>query len=121
MELDFISELCESRLIRTKSLLKKFTARDIADLAFLYTCALVVMKNDFTFAPVASEYATKTLRAGATFPQFRVNGTDLYIMLQTLVGKDDSAELLLNPDASIRLVNKIRKNIQKNPRHRFKL
>ena len=36
MELDFINELCESRLIRQKRQLKRYTAKDAADLVFLY-------------------------------------------------------------------------------------
>ena len=46
MELTFITDLCESRLIRQKKQMKNFTAKDAADLVFLYACILNILKND---------------------------------------------------------------------------
>ena len=61
MELEFINELCESRLIRNKKHINRYTAKDAADLVFLYACMLNILKNEFKYAPVASQYAKKTL------------------------------------------------------------
>ena len=99
MELVFINELCESRLIRTKKQVKKYTAKDAADLVFLYACILVILKNEFKYAPVAMAYSHKT-RMFANFNVFRTNGTDMYVLLCALVGTDDTNTLLADQEAS---------------------
>ena len=109
MELDFINELCESRLIRQKRQMQQFTARDAADLAFLYACTLTILKNEFKYAPAASAYAKKTIMFN-NFNVFRVNGTDLYILLTGLLGTDDTSELFGNKEASKMLIENLRVN-----------
>ena len=73
MELEFINDLCESRLIRQKKQISRYTAKDAADLVFLYACILTILKNEFKYAPVASRYAKKTFMFN-NFNTFRVNG-----------------------------------------------
>ena len=92
MELEFITELCESRLIRQKKQIKQFTAKDAADLVFLYCCTLTILKNEFKYAQVASSYAKKTVMFN-NWDVFRMNGTDLYVLLVGLVGTDDTRSL----------------------------
>ena len=46
LEFEFITELCESRLVRQKGQMKQFTAKDAADLVFLYLCTLNILKNE---------------------------------------------------------------------------
>ena len=60
----FISELSESKLMRSKSAISRYNARDAADIIFLYSIILVVFKNDFRYASAASTYARKTLSNG---------------------------------------------------------
>lgn len=109
MELEFINELCESRLVRQKRQIKKFTAKDAADLVFLYACTLTVLKNEFKYAPVAMSYAHKT-RMFSNWNVFRTNGTDMYIMLCALVGTDDTHTLLSDQEASQVFRNGLRVN-----------
>ena len=99
MELDFINELCESRLVRTKKQIKKFTAKDAADLTFLYACTLVILKNEFKYAPIAMSYATKT-KMFSNWNVFRTNGTDMYVLLNSLIGTDDTNTLFSDQEAS---------------------
>ena len=99
MELEFINELCESRLIRQKKQINRYTAKDAADLVFLYACMLTILKNEFKYAPVASQYAKKTLMFN-NFNVFRINGTDMYILLTGLLGTDDTSDLFADQEAS---------------------
>ena len=74
----FITELSESKLMRSKSAISRYNARDAADIVFLYSIILVVFKNDFRYASAAATYARKTL-ANGNFSSFRSSGTDLYM------------------------------------------
>jgi len=110
MELEFINGLCESRLIRQKKQISRYTAKDAADLVFLYACILTILKNEFKYAPVASRYAKKTFMFN-NFNTFRVNGTDMYILLTGLVGTDDTSDLFADKDASQLFLADIRINL----------
>ena len=109
MKLDFIDELSESRLVRQKKQINRFTAKDAAELSFLYLCTLVILKNEFKYAPVASKYATKTMMY-QNFNVFRTNGTDLYIMLTALLGTDDTDKLFADQEASQMFLQNLRVN-----------
>lgn len=110
MELEFINDLCESRLIRNKKYISRYTAKDAADLVFLYACMLNILKNEFKYAPVASQYAKKTLMYN-NFNIFRLNGTDMYILLTGLVGTDDTSELFADKEASKLFLADLRVNV----------
>lgn len=99
MELEFINDLCESRLVRQKKQIKKFTAKDCADLVFLYACIITILKNEFKYAPTAMAYAHKT-RMFANWNVFRTNGTDMYVLLCALIGSDDTNTLMADQEAS---------------------
>jgi len=99
MELEFINELCESRLVRQKKQIKKFTAKDAADLVFLYACTITILKNEFKYAPTGMAYAHKT-RMYSNWNVFRTNGTDMYVLLCGLVGTDDTNTLMADQEAS---------------------
>ena len=98
----FISELSESKLMRSKSAISRYNARDAADIVFLYSIILVVLKNDFRYASAAATYARKTLSNG-NFSSFRSSGTDLYMAasvvrdgstLRRLVGDEVESDAL---------------------------
>ena len=99
MELEFINELCESRLVRQKKQIKQFTAKDAADLVFLYACTITILKNEFKYAPTAMAYAHKT-RMYSNWNVFRTNGTDMYVLLCGLIGTDDTNKLMADQEAS---------------------
>ena len=109
MELEFINELCESRLIRQKRQLNRYTAKDAADLVFLYACMLTILKNEFKYAPVAARYAKKTVMFN-NFNVFRVNGTDMYILLTGLIGTDDTSDMFSDKEASSLFLADLRVN-----------
>ena len=83
MELEFITELCESRLVRQKGQMKQFTAKDAADLVFLYLCTLNILKNVSLVACEDSRHTTKIMNkyenmGSMAFPNVFNDLTDCY-------------------------------------------
>lgn len=105
MSFDFIKSLSESSLIRSEDSLSKFTARDVADFIFLYFMALQILRSEFESAPYAISYAEKTLAPG-NIDNFRNTGTDLFLLMYTLFGKNNESAFknLDNQVASIALL-----------------
>ncbi len=86
-KIQFVNTLSESRLFRTKQIAAKVNIDDASDLAFCHFLVLNVMNKDYDFAPLAGNYADKTMQF-RNFDYFRTNGTDLYMALNRLMGKD---------------------------------
>lgn len=76
----------ESSVIRSLDQLGKYTARDIADFAFLHFLILFLLQNDFEGALTSKGQATRTLQFGGRFNRFTLIGTDLYMYLHILLG-----------------------------------
>lgn len=85
---EFIGDLSESRLIPSKSNLRKFTAQEVADLVVLNLCALYILWSNSDTQEFAEKYAKRTLASGSNFDKWQTNGTDLYILLHALVSKE---------------------------------
>ena len=94
---EFIGDLSESRLIPSKSNLRKFSAQEVSDLVVLNLCALYILWSNAETQKFAENYAKRTVSYGANFSKWQTNGTDLYILLHALV----SDEKLDHPDASV--------------------
>jgi hypothetical protein len=88
-KLQLINTLTESRLFRNKKIASDVNVDDAAELIFAYMIMLNVFNKDYDFAPLASEYAGRTI-AFNNFDTFRTSGTDLYIALNRIMGKDQS-------------------------------
>ena len=88
-KLQLINTLTESRLFRNKKIASDVNVDDAAELVFAYMIMLNIFNKDYDFAPLASEYAGRTI-AFNNFDTFRTSGTDLYIALNRLMGKDQS-------------------------------
>lgn len=86
-KLQLINTLTESRLFRNKNITSKVNINDAAELAFVQLLMLNVFNKDYDFAPLASQYAQRT-GAYTNFDYFRTSGTDLYIALNRILGKD---------------------------------
>jgi len=61
---------------------------DAADLVFVHFLVLNIFNKDYDFAPLASSIAGRTM-SYRNFDYFRTNGTDLYMALNRLMGKDN--------------------------------
>lgn len=82
-----INTLTESTLFRNKKVASELNVDDAANLIFVYFMALNIFNKDYDFAPLASEYAHRTVVYN-NFNSFRTNATDLYIAINRLLGKD---------------------------------
>lgn len=101
MTYSFIKELCESRLIRSPYSYKKYSARDIADLIFLYFLGVQILRSEFDSKPFASTYARKTIMWNK-IDDFRNGGNDLYMLMYCLFGKNNESaiQMLKKQEAS---------------------
>lgn len=110
-EYSVFSQICESSLIGYRNQLKNYDAKKIADLIFLYFIALQILKSNFASAPFAIDYANAT--NSGNFDDFRQSGTDLYVLIHVLFGKNNnlSINLLDNQAASQVFMQKLNFNI----------
>ena len=93
-------KLAESNLLHSISSARRYNARDIADLCFLYMVTLHILRCEFEFAPQARSYAHKTLGSG-DFSHVHINNTDLYQLLNILLAQNVLwTQELKNPQAS---------------------
>ena len=89
MELKFINTLSESRMFRTKKNALLLPIDAAANLAFVNLMILNIFNYDYEFASLAGDYASRT-KAYNNFDYHRISGTDLYISLNRLMGKDQT-------------------------------
>lgn len=82
MKLSLMTQLDENWLFRAKRM-SDFSARDIADLAFLYMVSLHILRCEFETAPFAVKYARQT-NSHSNFKAADRNNTDLYQFLNIL-------------------------------------
>ena len=87
-KLKLVNTLSESRLFRTKKMAGDVNINDAADLVFVHFLVLNIFNKDYDFAPLASSVAGRTM-SFRNFDYFRTNGTDLYMALNRLMGKDN--------------------------------
>jgi hypothetical protein len=90
-KLQLINTLSESRLFRNKKIADDVDLDDAASLAFTYLMLLNVLNKDYDYAPLAAEYSKRTV-AFRNFNTFRTSGTDLYIALNRMMGKDQKED-----------------------------
>ena len=100
--------IAESRLLPDLSRMSKYSARDVADLAFCYMLALHMCRQEFETAPWVRMYATTSLSVN-DWHMTNLNRTDLYQFLTLLISQTLTwTHNLRNPDASDLLLQQIR-------------
>lgn len=81
---ELINDLTESKQFLSRKSFKKYDAKQLTDSLFLIFLTLVIFKaEDKKYSNIASNYATKTLRAGS-FVRYRKSSTDLHTLLFVL-------------------------------------
>lgn len=101
--LSFMQSLGEARMYKSREQIKREGARSVTDHLFVSILSLYAMSNNYNYAPVAKEYAKKTMQLG-NFNNPSPSGTDLYQTLFTL-GKPAG---LLNSEQDNLLLNKVK-------------
>jgi len=86
IEYSIINNLTESRAFRSRQDLGKFTAPKIGELVYAYIIALSIMHNEYKYKKMAQDYSSRTLSYN-NFDFFRTNGTDLYLLIHSILGK----------------------------------
>jgi len=102
---DFIHELQESRMFRTKEQIAGGGARVLADHLFVNLLSLYAMSQDYNYAPVAKKYAQQTVLPG-NFNRPSPSNTDLYMTLHSLKNSDR----YMGKEKDSMLMDKIRLN-----------
>jgi hypothetical protein len=105
-ELSFIQSLGEARMYKTRNQISREGARSITDHLFVSLMSLYAMSNDYKYAPVAKEYARRTMATGGSFSKPSPSGTDLYQTLYTL----NKPQGLVNSEADNLLMAKVKVN-----------
>ncbi len=97
---DFIKDLNESKMYRTRQQLETTEFRDVANFAFINILTLYLLYNTYETAPVAKQYAAKTNEFRG-FRSYRQSGTDLYQALHSVITGNGAA----NPQEKFLLNN----------------
>jgi len=85
---EFFGTIAESRLIPSQSNLRNFEAEDLCELVVLYICALYILHSFEDTERRSHSYTKRTIQYGTNWEQWKSSGTDLYVMLYGLRGKD---------------------------------
>lgn len=88
----FIGDIMESKMFRSKSRVEGTKSREMADFAMMNMLALYILSNEYDFAPVAQDYAKRTMAYG-NFNTYRAGGTDLNVALTAVkTGMSDARD-----------------------------
>ncbi|RYE98792.1 MAG: hypothetical protein EOO77_36615, partial [Oxalobacteraceae bacterium] len=91
-----ITSLAESKMLPSKTAYRRFTSKQVSELAYMHLLALRILAGEATSYRWAHDYAAKTIRGGH-FDQWSSTATDLYLLMHALL--TDGVEFRL-PDAS---------------------
>ena len=101
--LEFMQTLGEARMFRSKTQIAKEGARNTSDHLFASLMSLYTMSQDYNYAPVAKEYARRTMQLG-NFNNPSPGGSDLYQTIFTLKRHNE----LFGRERDAMLMDKIR-------------
>lgn len=105
----------ESSLLKSFSSVHRYSARDVADLTFLYLIALHVLRSEWRSAPFARSYANKS---GGDWSHTNISGTDLRQLLSiTLYHSNEYTKYLANQGSSKQLLHDL--TLDKNEIRQF--
>lgn len=80
-----LTDLCESRLITSKTALKTWKVSKLQQSAYLYFLAIRILLADEESAAWAKHYCAKTAQPN-NFDHWRTDGNDFYVLLYALIG-----------------------------------
>jgi hypothetical protein len=83
--LTLVNDLSESRAYRSRQDLGKGSASENGELVYAYCLALIVLTGEYKYQKIARNYIIRSMSYG-NYDFFRTNGTDLYLLLHSIVG-----------------------------------
>ena len=83
--LTLVNDLSESRAFRSRQDLGKGSASENGELVYAYCLALLVLTGEYKYQKIARNYIIRSMSYG-NYDFFRSNGTDLYLLLHSIVG-----------------------------------
>jgi len=95
--MDLIKQLTESKMISTPTAYRKYTGKQVAELAYMHILALRILASEHSTARDARDYARKTIRTSTHFGKWMTSGTDLYLLMYALMSEDPDLRM---PDSS---------------------
>src|ERR1035437_2019619 len=110
----FINDLCESRLIPSKSSLKGWDVKKISELVYLYFLGLRMLLHDSNSRSWAQDYCKKA-GENVDFATWRTSGNDLYVMLYALTGDPDDTDEKISLPHRINISPNIIRQWLRNP------
>lgn len=81
--LSFMQELGEARMFKTRQQIQKEGGYTLTNHLYANMLSLFIMSQDYNYAPVASQYAAKTIQLGG-FGRPSPGGTDLFQTIHSL-------------------------------------
>jgi len=82
----FLNDINEaSKMYRTRQQLDTVDIRDTLNFAFVNLLTLQILYSNYDTAPIARDYAKRTLIGGGNFNTYRRDGTDLYHAMHKIV------------------------------------
>jgi len=108
--MEFLQNLTEARLLGGgKTGLKKYNARDVADLLFLHICALQMMKHEFYGLPEAQKYIKNSGNL-IHFDYWSSHRNELYVLIHVLIGRfaEPQQRLLKDQEASRVFIERVK-------------
>lgn len=92
MSYELITDLCESKVFRSRQAMDRYTESDAKEFFYAYLLSLVALSQEKSTASWASDYAEKT-GAFVGFDIFRASATDLYVLTH-MVNKTLRSDIL---------------------------
>lgn len=108
LKLNLVNNLTESRAFRSRQEIGDYTAEKIGEIIYGYLLSLTVMHKEYRYRRIAKQYASRT-NSYTNYNFFRTNGTDLYLMIHSILGTGSIVQFV-NNKKSDRYVDKLQKN-----------
>ena len=106
----FINTITESRAFRSRQEIGDYTAQEVGNIIYSYILGLILMHNEYKYKKMSQQYASRTLSYN-NFDFFRSNGTDLYLLIHSILGSGSIVQFK-NNESSKQYIERLQRNIR---------
>jgi len=114
----FLTDLCESHLIPSRTSLKGWKLTKLRDLCYLYFLGLRILLSDQATKGWARRYCASTGESN-DYSKWRNSGNDLYVMLHALTADDQADKLDITPSVVRQWLRHVAVHDPEDDTHRF--